>query len=658
MIIILSTLLLISSYCITAHNDAERSLADINNFNDVVRVFSNPLNKDNVNHRIEHVQRTIATVITIDNDARTFANTIEPIAQVLARRGDCAVSKMVHSTVELLLPDADARSQSVELGIHLKNCLIAGENNQQLHQAIEYYAEHNMHSEELTQEQQDTVQSLIKRFNKNKKAEEKDIALKQEINSLERQFVKNISTVGPIKPLHKCHDAQKRKNIFCAFNAAIHAKNEYIIHQLYAHKNELAHRAGFDHYAAQVLRRPESLSLKEVELFLQDVSEKSQKYNAALFESLKDTWPESVTLHDGKMLPWDTAYTIAQFKKGISNRANHDCFPLHECTQNALNVMANTLGYTVRMVPTENRLWHKDVTAYEISDNETNTVVGYLLLDILARSGKPANNGYTVCIVPPAVIDGKQQPGVFVGVSNLTLPKSPAKIASHSSSEEIEDDDNDKQLFCSQSFLKNVIQKLAISLNALLATSAQKKELSSSTVNILPALFTHLMHNENIVRMITNGTSAQISDDVYRELCTQDPFGKIYTISLTLLYAYLGLELSKGVGQKTALKEIYEKHFPVLAYAPECHLPSTSICFSQDTPAPPPALYLLLYTAIVGADVYHEATKQGALDTDLLQQCCKEVFAKNSTVTDLHDSFTTFFGREPSSDALFKHLGT
>lgn len=188
------------------------------------------------------------------------------------------------------------------------------------------------------------------------------------------------------------HDQELRKTLYQAYSTLASDQsaqpqwdNSQAIEKLLKLRIEEAKLLDFEHFAHLQLETRMADSAEQIIEFLRYLAERSKPFAERDFQSLTEFARNSLGM--STLEPWDIAYVSEQMKKARYDYSEDEVkqyFTEPHVLEGLFHV-AETL-FQAQFTPIELSTWHKDVRAYEVSQN--GTVVGYLYMDLYARQGK------------------------------------------------------------------------------------------------------------------------------------------------------------------------------------------------------------------------------------------------------------------------------
>ncbi|GGB71228.1 peptidase M3 [Flavobacterium suaedae] len=215
-----------------------------------------------------------------------------------------------------------------------------------------------------------------------------------------------------------------RKKLAIAFGAKGFQKNEYdnqeIVLKIVKLRYERAQLLGYDSHAHFVLEERMAESPEKVTDFLNDLLEKAKPAAQKEFNELEQFAEEL----DGisHLEKWDGAYYTEKLKQKLFNLDDEKLkpyFQLEKVLNGAFTVANKLYGLTFTEVNDIDK-YHKDVTTYEVKNEEGN-LVAIFYADFFPRKGK-RNGAWMTSYKPQYVKDGvNERPHISI-VCNFTKP--------------------------------------------------------------------------------------------------------------------------------------------------------------------------------------------------------------------------------------------
>ena len=182
----------------------------------------------------------------------------------------------------------------------------------------------------------------------------------------------------------------------------------------------MAKLLGFNNYAELSIADKMAESTDEVLKFLNDLVTKSHPRAVEEIEQLKIFAQQECQLD--ALQSWDVPYCSEKLKQqqyGISQEELKPYFPAPKVIQGLFNIVKQLYGINIQQKDDVD-VWHKDVTFYEITD-EQGDLRGSFYLDLYARSNKRGGAWMDECVSRMICGDKVQNPVAYL-TCNLTPP--------------------------------------------------------------------------------------------------------------------------------------------------------------------------------------------------------------------------------------------
>lgn len=642
---------------------AVKDVSLVKSYDDAVALFADSPEQmtKKVDELIIHYSGLLEEVLAISDADRTYANTILPIKKMIDQGGDVLVTKLVNSTVELLLVDEKARKVAQEQGMRLKNWYFDVLSNKRLFDMLTRYQQAIIGREDAVEKED--LAELLKKFSFGREnVDPEQASIRKIINSLERQFAEHSTHAKPelkltaqemegVPEAYKSHckkdwnghyivrdawvayyavDPVVREKVYRFFTEHSYDHNYNVISDIYKAKATLAKKQGLPDPAMLDFERCGLPSMDAVNKFLDDTSKTLIAHGFPLLDSMMKNPHINLSYHDGKIAPWDLMHMeqVVQSTLGASSSSaspiNH--FSYKETIEGMCDVMGALFNCKITLMPSHEKLWHKDVFALHITQNGTD--IGYIFFDVFKRSGKPAGASYTVGIVPP----NKEGASVFVAVGNQGT----------------------KSAFLTAHDLRSIVRKLASVIGQMMIDSPST-HIDGFAYGMLAELFGTLVHDEAFLRAITKNNPHPVPDNVYKRLAIRPVFPELKTLKDVLYIAYLSQALLREQELESAWKDIHEKHATCFLYVPKTCPFMDSLHFAQFGLT---TSIRLLYQQIIMASVYREWKKRGIFESPgYLADFCSAVLRDCKTYVEFQERLTEFLNKDINIEDFFTNLG-
>ncbi|MBI1326053.1 MAG: M3 family peptidase [Alphaproteobacteria bacterium] len=221
------------------------------------------------------------------------------------------------------------------------------------------------------------------------------------------------------------HNRALREKIWRA-NAALCAGDAWdttkLAEQILALSNERAQLLGYKTPAHYVLERRMAETPETVFKFLDDLKKRYKPAGLQDIAMVKKFAHEKDGLDD--IQPWDTAYYSEKLKEekfSFNDEELRPYFPIEK-------VLAGTFAhfsrlFSIRFVENKNYpLYHPDVKAYDVFDDETNVFRGTFYADLFPRPGEKKEGAWATSFRDGGIYKGEKRAPVVAIVCNFTKP--------------------------------------------------------------------------------------------------------------------------------------------------------------------------------------------------------------------------------------------
>lgn len=191
--------------------------------------------------------------------------------------------------------------------------------------------------------------------------------------------------------------ADLRKKLAEKYEAKGGKKNLVLLADILALRKEVSKLLGFSSYGDFRLEERMAKNYKTASTFIDGLIKKVKdpaKKDIGLLTEMKR---EDTGNSRAELETYDTSYYARMYKIkhfGIDGEQLRPWFPYGHVLRTMFDFYGELLG--IRLVPESYKLWHKDAEGYRVEDTKTNTVLGYLLLDMFPRQGKYGH----ACMLP------------------------------------------------------------------------------------------------------------------------------------------------------------------------------------------------------------------------------------------------------------------
>ena len=594
----------------------------------------------------------------------------------------------VCEALEYLHPDKVIRDAAHDANVKIQEFWVDEvSNNKALYNAFKVYANGNAQKEELTNKQHYFIDESIKDFEQAglglpDEQLEKVKKLKKEINTLSLDFERNIAednstiivamqglqglTKDFIDNLKKTEDGNyilgvdyptyfnvmdncvvedTRKRLNKVFKNRAYPKNEAILQQIIALRDELAQLIGFESYAHLDIDRQMAQTPERASSFLKDLIAKSEKKAQAEFEMLTAVLPESVTLAEGKIKPWDLNFLENEYKKNnfaIDERVIQEYFPMEHTIDQLLDIYRQFMSIEFEKVPVCG-LWHEDVQAVKVYTKDRNTLLGILLLDLFPRPNKFSHAAHMTIIPGVKMPNGVFIPDVSIVMANF--PKSTPTGPSLLKRDDV------------RTFFHEFGHAIHAILGATPIASMSGTNTKTDFVELPSQMLEEWLWDKNILKKVSKHykTGDPLPDELIdkiialKKLTTGIFIKRQLYLSMTALAYY-----QKGVQKDpyNIMKQLHEQIQKQIAFDPQNHFYASWGHLTWYAAK----YYGYLWSNVFAHDVFDQIKKQGLLDSVIGQKYVHEILSSGGS-QDPNMLLRNFLGRKPSNEAFLKDMG-
>ena len=187
----------------------------------------------------------------------------------------------------------------------------------------------------------------------------------------------------------------------------------------------LAELAGFDSYAAYIIKNSIAKKPERAKAFLQEISEGLEGAFQGEVETLLELKKEKTGDDHARFFitdvsPYKTEYIKRKF--GISD-INQALFPMKQSLEAAFNVAKIVLGVNIRAAAPAGPLWSDDVTYYLAEDARTGEALGSFYLDPFTRDHKLSNPRLIILDHGKLTSENTRNLPSVIFVANFTKPR-------------------------------------------------------------------------------------------------------------------------------------------------------------------------------------------------------------------------------------------
>ncbi|HLJ31419.1 MAG TPA: M3 family metallopeptidase [Candidatus Babeliales bacterium] len=697
-IVFLATL----SYCSKTTNVEKKMITKAFNVTDIISLFDLTPTDIPVKTKqyLEEAHNIIDAIIAIPDDQRTFANTAQPLDELLAL-SNLMIVQRIFEALELLSPDQAIRNSAHDAYISIQAFWVDHvTSNKALYNAFMAYESQNKY-EELSAQQRYFISDMVDSFKREGLALDDETLLKvntlrKELAALTADFDRNIAqdnrtiTVNSdelagldndfiatlpqtdnglyilgvdyptyFKVMENCAVAQTRKKLYTAFNNRAYPANDTLLKQIIIKRDELAHLLGYTDFASLDIDDQMAHTPAKAHAFIMDLIDKSTPKAHAEIALLTQTLPASVEFSaDGKIHPWDWAYLENSYKKthfNLDEEKIAEYFPMENSIKELLDIYRQFLSIEFQEVAAPG-LWHEDVSAVRVVD-KNGQLLGTLILDLYPRANKYSHAAHTT-IIPASYKHGVRIPDISIVMANFTKPTA------------------NKPSLLKRDEVKTFFHEFGHALHAILGATEVASLAGTHTkrdfVELPSQMLEEWLHDKDILKKVSRHyvTGESLPDDMIDTIINLKNLTTGYFVTRqsclsSLALSYFGSSFAplsprlQSAGKASAdkdpytiMEQLYTTMLPYMAFSKDNHF-YTSFGHLTGYGA---KYYGYLWSKVFALDMFATIKKYGLLNPEIGQRYIKEVLSKGGA-QDPNELLYNFLGREPNAEAFLQEMG-
>ncbi|MDP7008165.1 MAG: M3 family metallopeptidase [Phycisphaerales bacterium] len=407
----------------------------------------------------------VAAIIAIENDQRTFENTVGALDDMMARLDGAsnipAFMAYVHTDKNI----RDAAQGAIQLW---SDWSIDFATNEDLYNAIKAYADTNP---KLSGEQARMLEHTMREYRRSgmalsKEDREQLKTIQKELGTLEIEFDTNIRedktivpiplgglegvpqdvvdrlevidgvyqvtleypTFGPI--MDYCSVSDTRKAVRIAYSKRAGQENVDVLERIIKLRDEASDLLGYAttaDYETEVKMSKNAATVADFYKKLRPVVRKKAEKDWAELVAAKR---EDLGDPEAEFYQWDFSYYYEKIKNNkysVDSQQVQEYLPLQNVMDGLFEITQNLYGLEYREV-TENAtergtpLWHEDVRLFEVWDTNTGKQLGEFYIDLHPRDDKYSHAAQWGLVQHKVWDDGTEQLPVAALVCNFTKP--------------------------------------------------------------------------------------------------------------------------------------------------------------------------------------------------------------------------------------------
>ena len=664
-----------------------KNLCNVRSVDDIVALFpkSTPEIESRMAEYKKEAKEAVNLIIAISDDQRTFQNTARAL-DIVGSYSDLHIGGAAIEVLQYVCPDKEIREAAQKALIDAEAFAVDHiSNNVELYQAFKAYVEGNAKNENLTAEQQYFLKETMDGFKraglelpKEKREEVKRI--KKKLTELGMQFETNIAkdatkiivkkeelaglkddvvagfeqddagnyVLGLDYPtyfgvMENCTIEKTRKAMSQAFSNRAYPQNEVVLKKIIAKRDELAHVLGYKSYAHLSLSYQMVGTPERAHDFVQDLVKKSAAKAQQEFEMITAELPDSVTLVDGKLKPWDGALISTYYKKkhfSIDEEKIAEYFPMQKTVDELLDVYRQFFSIDFKQRPISG-LWHDEVKMVEVlRDGKT---LGYLLLDLHPRPNKYTHAAHVTIVRAVHGENGHTPPGVSLVMANFPKPT------------------KNKPALLKRKDVKTFFHEFGHALHALLGrtqcASCAGTSVKTDFVEMPSQMLEDWLFDKEILNKVSNHyqTGESLPDEIIDSILRLKQFGRGSFVQSQAVYAMMSLIYFLEGAEKdpyAIMKNLYASIKKNSLFDEDNH----SYASFGHLNGYGPKYYGYLWASVFAKDLFAEIKKHGLLNPEIGKRYIDTVIGKGGSQHP-DELLKNFLGREPNQEAFLRDMG-
>jgi metallopeptidase MepB len=180
--------------------------------------------------------------------------------------------------------------------------------------------------------------------------------------------------------------------------------NVALYRELFLLRDEYARLLGYNNYASFAARFQELGGLDKVNSFLDGIEARAKAPAESEFAAIlkiKEKWLEErgeADPHPGTLFDWESAFYMQKLEEqetGIDYKLVDEYFPLDHCLNMCFGYFHRLFGVRIEPVEASDAdVWHEEVKMYAMWDDDNESFLGWLYLDLFPRDGKYSHFGH------------------------------------------------------------------------------------------------------------------------------------------------------------------------------------------------------------------------------------------------------------------------
>ena len=632
---------------------------------------------------IEKAQVMLDAILAIEDDKRTFSNTIVAMDDISYEMGKVWSPVYLMGSVH---PDEDVRNNADSAIIKFSRWSTDFSLNEDLFKAVESFAS-NPASKTLEGEDlvlfNDIYQGFLRQgFGLPKESRDEIKKIRNELSEIGLEFGNNISkytdtlvvteaqmdgTPDWYKDAYRHGDVYKidisypSRRTFMQLSNDVDARkalsekflnraadtNVELIPKMVAKHHEYARVLGYDSYAEYLLEDRMPKNPETVWKFEKELNAAIKEKNLAEKQELLDIKSRMSGQKETEINYWELHYLdniLGEEKYSLNEEEISEYFELTAVRDGFFTITEKVFGLRFNQLA-DPSVWHEDVTMYEVFDTESNKRLGYFYLDLFPRENKYNHAAHFGLNKGKVTKDGYQYPIASL-VCNFTKPE------------------GDKPaLMKHKSEVATFFHEFGHLIHGMVTTAKYYAHSGTSVdrdfVEAPSQIFENWVWDKESLQIFARHyeTGEDIPEDLLDNMLAAKNMSTGGDMAFQVLLGMQDLTLydTWGKGQNETLLEMSRRiHTEVLAWN---ETPGTArIASFGHLDGYAASYYGYAWSEVFAQDMFSVFEREGILNPEVGMRFRNEVLAPGGSIEAL-DLVRGFLGREPNNEAFIRSLG-
>lgn len=401
---------------------------------------------------------------------------------------------------------------------------------------------------------------------------------------------------------------------------------------------------GYKNHAENRLDTRMAKNVKNVTTFLKDLEKKLKplaKKEQKEFLKLKE---EKTGVKSTVLEPYESGYWINLHKKlnyNIDPEIIKEFFQTDIVIKNMFEIFGNLFGVNFKEVKIP--VWHESVKSYEVIDNDSKKVIGYIYMDLFPRDGKYKHAACFDLVEGKLLKDGTYQKPFTSIVANLNPPtKETPSLLKHSEVETLFHEFGH--------VLHNVLTEAKYS-------SISGTSVSQDFVEVPSQILENWAWEPTVLKQISKHykTGKSLDDEtINKMLAAKNHAAANFYIRQNFL-AQIDIKYHT-LTRPADTTEMWAKYAKKIKLTPMTKDTYPQASFDHLMGGYDAGYYGYLWAEVIAQDFFSEFQKHGLFNKEIGKKFRKEILAVGGSY-DEEELVQNFLGRKISNEPFLKHIG-